>query len=198
MVLLSSTLRALSYGSSHLGKKKGKRKIMQGNTKFMRQESGSSSNKTKTCHKRTWILHRTGEQQTLTANSPSHGEAVQMCSLSVSVSKVAHWDMVDTKNWARPWNRRGPLAEGLIISRRSTRKWEILIYCQDRDELWVRDLMGCIPMLFQKNPFYRKDIQKETRATQSYELSKQSIRANKKVKDGEMAVRQWKAHTVWS
>lgn len=38
--------------------------------------------------------------------------------------------------------------------------------------------------------FYRKDIQKEARATQSYELSKQSIRANKKVKDGEMAVRQ--------
>ena len=130
MVLLSSTLRALSYGSSYLGKKKGKRKIMQGNTKFMKQESGSSSNKTETCHKRTWILHRTGEQQTLTTNSPSHGEAVQMCSLSVSVSKVAHWDMVDTKNWARPWNRRGPLAEGLIMSRRSTRKWEILIYCQ--------------------------------------------------------------------
>ena len=160
MVLLSSTVRALSYGSSYLGKKKGKRKIMQGNIKFMKQESGSSSNKTKTCHKRTWILHRTGEQQTLTANSPSHGEAVQMCSLSVSVSKVAYWDMVDTKNWARPWNRRGPLAEGLIMSRRSTRKCEILIYCQDRDELWVRDLMGCIPMLFQKNPFTERIFRK--------------------------------------
>lgn len=71
-------------------KKKEKRKIMQENTNFMKQGSGSSSNITKTCHKRTWILHRTGEQQALTANSPSHGEAVQMCSLSVSVSKVAH------------------------------------------------------------------------------------------------------------
>lgn len=41
-----------------------------------------------------------------------------------------------------------------------------------------------------EKPFYIKDIQKETRATESYELSKQNIRTNKKIKDGEMAVRQ--------
>lgn len=47
-----------------------------------------------------------------------------------------------------------------------------------------------------RKPFYRKAIQEETRATRSYELSKQSIRANKKNKDGERAVRVRSTHSL--
>lgn len=58
------------------------------------------------------------------------------------------------------------------MSRRPTRKWEILIYCQDRDELRIWDLMGGIPMLFQKNPFTERIFRK--RLEQFVVMSSQS------------------------